>query len=85
MSKQTCTQHGCPYDADEPVETCPVCNNPQGEASGEPAWEDHTKKELLEQCDEWQIVGYSTRNTKAELIELLEAYEVEATFEDGGD
>lgn len=79
--KQTCTQHGCEYDADEPAENCPVCNNPQSEASGEPEWEDLTKKELLAQCVEWELEDYSTRNTKAELIELLEAAEAE----DGGD
>ena len=82
MSKQTCTQHGCEYDAEEPAENCPVCNNPQTGSTdnGEPEWTDLTKAELQAQCDEWEI-EYSSSATKAALIELLD--EAEADLEAG--
>lgn len=83
MSKQTCTQHGCEYDADEPAEVCPVCNNPQsGAGDSEPSWDDLFKDELIAQCDDWGL-AYSKSFTRAELIETLEAAELEA--KDGHD
>lgn len=86
MSKQTCTQHGCDYDAEEPAETCPVCNNPQTDATGngEPEWTDLTKAELQAQLDEWET-EYSSRATKDELIELLEAAEADLEDDTGGE
>ncbi len=81
--KQICTQHGCPYDADEPAEVCPVCNNPQGDAvsNGEAPWADYTIGELREYVTAWEVDvdGPISRVPKEALIAALEAAEAEET------
>ncbi len=87
METFTCTQHGCEFEADEAPELCPVCNNPQGDAEDlEDAedWSNYTKDELVAQCVDWELEGYSARSSKAELIVLLEAAEA-ADDGDGDD
>ena len=87
METFTCTQHGCEFEADETPELCPVCNNPQGEAEDlEDAedWSNYTKAELIAQCADWELDGYSARSSKAELIALLEDAE-DADGDDGDD
>lgn len=79
METQTCTQHGCPYDADEPAEVCPVCNNPQADVDvdDDVPWTDYTIGELRDQAEDWELDGWTSRTSKADLIALLEAAEAE--------
>jgi len=77
MEVFTCTQHGCPYESEAALETCPVCNNPQSEPDTdvEAPWSDYSIGELREYAKAWELEGWNSRTTKPDLIVLLEAAE----------
>ena len=83
MKTFTCTQRGCPFEAETHPEVCPVCNNPQNvdvilatlddELEILP-WTDYTADELRDYCVSWGV-GSSARSTKEQMIFLLEEAE----------
>lgn len=79
-----CAQKGCTFEAEETPENCPVCNNPfiESDADEELAWTDYTADELREQATEWELEGWNSHTSKPDLIELLEAAELEESDDD---
>lgn len=78
MKTFTCTQRGCPFEAETHPEVCPVCNNPQNVDADagelEIPWSDYDVPELREYCASWDV-GASARSTKEQMIFLLEEAE----------
>lgn len=82
-----CAQRGCGYSKQvkKLPDECPDCGRAVSfpstdDADAEKPWSKHTKAELVDVCEAWQL-EYNSSDTKAELIELLE--KDEATRSEG--